>query len=214
MTVEITSFRAKGDDEIAVTFKTSEGDNVCFDTFVISNGRFVSMRLTKGLSSSDVYDSVAHYEKVHSACKRALLALSYGICSRKKLISKLRMKGISSDIAEEAVAEIERKGYLDDAASAAREAERCVAKKWGARRISAALYQKGYDGEAVKRALYALEDSGVDFAENCAELIRAKWGELPDDPNERGKLYASMMRYGYSSSEINSAMDILKNDNE
>ena len=122
------------------------------------------------------------------------------------------MKGISADIAEEAVSEIEKKGYLDDAASAAREAERCVAKKWGARRISAALYQKGYDGEAVKQALYALEDSGVDFAENCAELIRTRYDELPDDPNEKRKLYASMMRYGYSSSEINSAMDILKNE--
>ena len=41
---------------------------------------------------------------------------------------------------KEAVAELEAKGYLNDTATATREAERAARKLWGKRRISASLF--------------------------------------------------------------------------
>jgi SOS response regulatory protein OraA/RecX len=72
--------------------------------------------------------------------------------------------------------------------------------------IGAFLPISHYDEAHVKD----LADAGVDFAANCAELIRSRYGELPTSPDERRKLYAALSRYGYSSSEINSAMEMLK----
>ncbi len=210
MLVSITSVRARGDGEVAVTFKLSDGDNSSFDTFLISVSTVRELKLAVGDSSREMYDEISYRDKIYSACKKSAYILGYGACSQKKLIQKLRTKGVEQEIAEEAAEEMCRRGYLDDLASAEREAERAVAKKWGARRIYAALYQKGYGEEAIKSAIYALEDAGVDFAANCAELIRSRYGELPTSPDERRKLYAALSRYGYSSSEINSAMEMLK----
>ena len=209
MTVTLTSFHGRGEDEIAVTFRLSDGENSSFDTFVISAASFAEMKLSVGESSRRVYEEVSECGKVHSARKLAVSALGYGAYSRKALVRKLRVKGVEPAIAEEAVERLESSGYIDDLANAEREAERCVAKKWGARRISAALYQKGYGEEAVRKALYALEDSGVDFSENCAEIIESRYGEVPSAPDARRKLYAAMIRYGYSPSEINSAIEKL-----
>ena len=212
MLVSITSVRARGDGEVAVTFKLCSEENSSFDTFVVPASAVLELKLKVGDSSREIYDEVCYREKLHIALKKSAYILGYGACSQRKLVQKLREKGIDQEIAEEAAAEMSAKGYLDDFSSAEREAERAVAKKWGARRIYAALYQKGYREEAIRHALYALEDSGVNFAANCAELIKTRYGELPDDPDGRRKMYASLSRYGYSSSEINLAIEILNDE--
>ena len=214
MLVSITSVRSRGDGEVAVTFKISEGENSSFDTFLVSVSAVRELKLAVGDSTREMYDEVAYRDKIYSACKKSAYILGYGACSKKKLIQKLRTKGVEQEIAEEAAEEMAKRGYLDDLASAEREAERAAAKKWGARRIYAALYQKGYDEEAIKSAIYALEDAGVDFVANCADLIRSRYGELPmhTSPDERRKLYAALSRYGYSSSEINSAIEMLNEE--
>ena len=210
MNIEIISLTPRGDDGVAVTFVVSQNSNEDLETFVISQGRFRQLRLVPGATNTDVYDEVCYYDKLFSACKTAKNALAYGDRSRKSLVGKLRMKGVEPEIAEEAVAELEAKGYLNDTATATREAERAARKLWGKRRISAALFEKGYDEEVVRKAIYALEDSEVDFVENCAELILKKYDGIPQDPKEKSKLFAAMTRYGYTSSEINSAIDKIK----
>lgn len=210
MNIEIISLTPRGEDGVAVTFVVSQDSNEDFETFVISQGRFRQLKLSLGTANTDVYDEVCYYDKLFSACKIAKNALAYGDRSRKSLVNKLRMKGIEPEIAEEAVAELEAKGYLNDTAAATREAERAARKLWGKRRISAALFEKGYGEDVVRKAIYALEDSEVDFVENCAELILKKYDGIPQDPKEKSKLFAAMTRYGYTSSEINSAIAKIK----
>ena len=212
MDVTIISLTERSDDCVAVTFLLSQGEHEDFETFLVSRARSFQLKLSVGATSTDIYDEVSYYGKLYEACKQAMNFLAYGDNSRKKLIAKLRGKGIEPEIAEEAAAELEGKGYINDIANAAREAERCVRKLWGRRRISAALYEKGYGEEASRKAIFALEDAGVDFTENCAELIRKRYGDLPTDPQEKAKLFASMTRYGYSASEINSAIDKIKEE--
>ena len=210
MNIKIISLTPRGEDCVAVTFLVSQGENEDFETFVISRGRFRQMKLSTGEATAGIYDEVSYYDKLHSACKTAMNLLAYGDRSRKKLVSKLRTKGIQSDIAEEAADELEARGYLNDTANATREAERAVRKLWGKRRISASLYEKGYGEASVRKAIYALEDSEIDFVENCAKLISEKYDLIPTDPKEKAKLFSAMTRYGYTSSEINSAIDKIK----
>ena len=116
---------------------------------------------------------------------------------------KLRSKGFSPDTAAEAAAYLVALGYINERKDAEREAERCVAKLWGRRRIAAALYEKGYSEGAVRGAMELLDR--VDFDEQCSALIRKKFGGVPDEPRERQKLFAALVRYGYSPSEIKNA---------
>ena len=56
--------------------------------------------------------------------------------------------------------------------------------------------------------MLALEGDRIDYAENCAKLILRSYRHALGDPNAQKKMYAALMRYGYSSSEIKEALRI------
>ena len=60
--------------------------------------------------------------------------------------------------------------------------------------------------EAVNAAMYSLEDNGVDFAEICVERLERTTDAIPNDPKEKQKLIASLVRYGFSTSQIRDAI--------
>lgn len=205
MTVTLTSLAARGEDEIAVTFEIQSDGNIQRETFLVSSALVADLRLCKGETTRDCFDAVSHGSQIRNAVKRGLGILGYGSCSERTLCKKLVLKGIDREIAEQAVYELKLAGYIDSRSDALREAERCVAKLWGKRRITATLFSKGYEDDAVHAALYSLEDDGVDFSELCAERIRRYTGGIPTDRAQREKLIASLMRYGFSRSEIKDA---------
>lgn len=205
MTIEIISLAARSEGEIAVTFEMRSGEHTQKETFVVSARVVADLRLRTGACDTDCYDAVCRGSEVGAAVKKGLYLLGYGSCSERTLERKLVSKGFSREIAREAVAELESRGYLNEDADALREAEKCVAKRWGQRRIAAALKEKGFAQESIQHALYALEDAGVDYVELCAERIQNKVGESPCDADERRRLIASLQRYGFSLSEIQEA---------
>jgi SOS response regulatory protein OraA/RecX len=205
MTLEILSLAARSEGEIAVTFEIRSGEHTQKETFVVSSRLVADLRLRTGACDTDCYDAVCRGSEVGAAVKKGLYLLGYGSCSERTLERKLVSKGFSREIAREAVAELESRGYLNEDADALREAEKCVAKRWGQRRIAAALKEKGFAQESIQHALYALEDAGVDYVELCAERIQNKVGESPCDADERRRLIASLQRYGFSLSEIQEA---------
>lgn len=212
MTIEILSLSARSEGEIAVTFEMRSGEHTQKETFVVSARLVADLRLRTGACDTDCYDAVSRGAEVGAAVKRGLYLLGYGSCSERTLVRKLVSKGVAREIAQEAVSELERRGYLNEDADALREAEKCVAKRWGQRRIAAALKEKGFAQESIQRALYTLEDQGVDYAELCAERVRMKEGEVPDAPDDRRRLVASLQRYGFSASEIREAFRLLKKE--
>ena len=175
------------------------------ETFVVSPRLVADLRLRTGVCDTACYDAVSRGSEVGAAVKKGLYLLGYGSCSERTLVRKLASKGFSQQIAREAVSEIERRGYLNEDADALREAQRCVAKRWGQRRIAAALMSKGFAQESIQRALYTLEDQGVDYVELCAERIQSKAERIPRDPDDRRKMIASLQRNGFSMSEIQEA---------
>ena len=205
MEISITSVSAiNGGAEIAVSVRIKSGENFETKRIVLFSRRYSELSLSRGIISEEDLESLEYEAEVCSAVKRGMYILGYGACSRKNMILKLRSKGFSRESAEDASDYLLSLGYIKEEEDAIREAERCLKKLWGKRRISAFLYEKGYSEEAINSALDSLEN--VDFSELCAELISKKFGRVSNDPESIRKLFASLTRYGYSSSEIKSAI--------
>lgn len=212
MTVSVLSVSARGDSEIAVTIEIREGERTQRECFLLSTRMFADLRVTVGECDRETFEAVSDASELYRATKKGLSLLGYGACSEKMLRRKLVSKGISKDIAAAAVRELSAEGYIDERSDAEREAERCVDKLWGRKRISAHLYEKGYSAEAVRAAIYALEDRGTDFSQVCADRLRKSVDTLPDDPKSMQKLIASLMRYGFSGNEIKEAVTLFTED--
>jgi regulatory protein len=135
---------------------------------------------------------------------RALTILAYGANSAQALILKLRQRGFDSEAATQAVELLRERGYLREENDAKREAERCLAKGWGRRRMEAYLRQRGYDKVAVDLAMEEWEDE--DEGERCAEVARRKCRTAPADDKEKQKLIAYLIRQGYDMTTIRHAL--------
>ena len=214
MVLSLISLAAREGERVAVTFEIRNGEDRQRECFLIPASLVADLHLSVGEVDAELYDAVVHGAQVHTALRRGLGILGYGRSSEKILCRKLRMKGIRREIAEEAVAELLRQGYLNPREDALFEAEKCVQKLWGARRIGAALSEKGYDREAVGFALYSLEDEGVDYTELCAERIRRSGRGIPTDHDARQKLVASLLRYGFEAAEIREAIRTVAEEND
>ncbi len=203
MTVLLVSLSARGGgEEIAVTFEIRSGEHTQRETLVIGGADVADLGLVKGEVSPACYDAVLDASARHTLRKRALNMLSYGRCSRRRLVQKLCAKGAERDLAQKVAARLAEEGYLDEGADALREAERNFEKLWGERRIAADLRAKGYGDVAIKEALASLRENGADYEDACARRIRQAFGELPRDPKEKQKAIASLTRAGFSFSEI------------
>ena len=64
--------------------------------------------------------------------------------------------------------------------------------------------EEGFSDECLDGVREYLSE--IDFEELCAEHIEKKYGEVPTDRRELEKMYAALSRYGYSGSEIRSAI--------
>ena len=207
MDIRITAISGRnGGEEVEIAFELSDGTHSEKRAFLISSAQYLVICPERGASDEQTFDQIKYESDVWSATKRGIFILGYGACSEKALAAKLVSKGFDRDIAAEAVRAIVAKGLLRPADDAAREAEKMVKKLWGKRRIISALYEKGYSAESVREAIRALEKSGIDYEKNCKRLVREKYANTELDVSAQAKLYAALSRYGYSSSEIKSAI--------
>ena len=197
--------------EIIVTFDLRDGDKRCTSKFLISDGAYTELSLSVGLSTKYVYDALEQEAKIYAAYKKALNMLSFSSSSKRALKLKLVKRGCEPEISALALERLEENGLLREDDFAIREGEKCLEKLWGEMRIRAHLKEKGYSDEVVSRVFFAFEDIGVDFAENCLSLLEKKYSHLPKDKKELQKIAASLMRYGYSLSQIKQAFKKMEN---
>jgi len=142
--------------------------------------------------------------RLSDAIRKSMELLGYGAMSQKKLIQKLTLRGFEPDVAMAAAAYLRSRGLLPETEDAVRFAEQGVRKLWGPRRIKEDLYARGFTAEAIDTAMDSL--SRVDFVANCAKVISKKYGYLSEDPREAKKMVASLMRMGYTASQIKAAI--------
>ena len=177
---------------------------------VILEELFEDITIEKGNIDSDQLDALDKMAETTAAYRSALSSLGFVQSSHKALYRKLIAKGHSKQACEGAIELVREKGYINESSLAQRRAELMVEKHKGKSRIISKLYEEGFSEDALEDVKeYLLE---VDFSASCAETIRRKYGEVPTDRREKEKMYASLMRAGFSGAEIKSALsDIAEN---
>lgn len=212
MKIEICGVRAKEDGaEMLVTVKISNGENAEMKKILLPIGYYAELGLFKGkLLQEETFDDIEARSKKYLAVKKGTELLSFGMSSKKKLSYKLRMKGFDREDADAAAEYLASKNVIDEESDAEKLVSEYIRKLWGRKRIYSELLNKGYGKDTASAAVRLVSDEI--FAENCILMIKKRCGNVPDDPIEKKRLINSLLRYGYSFSEINSAFYILEQD--
>lgn len=210
--VDISSMEGRGELRVSVEIEGHCGKEK--KSFLVPLERLDTVKLSpksvpylidnRSLELLESLDLLSH------ALYKAYMSLSYGSCSHKKLTKKLIDKGVRRDIAVEAVAIISDKGYIDENELAIRTCELCLKKFWGRGRIIQKLYDEGFSDEAIDNAQEYMSE--IDFDVQCAELIKKRYMSVPNDRYEMQKMFASIARYGYTSTEIRNGVKLFSND--
>ena len=199
-----------GGEEAELYVELSSGENFERSKFTVSAEMFFELGFSVNFTgeqelSREKYEEITLFAERHSAVKRGLSILSFGDNTKKGLANKLRAKGFSRKAAEAACDFLAASGYINEAESAALLAHDMAQKKlYGARRIAAALAEKGFSHEAISTAA---EELDVDFAEICATRIAKMGGrELFAAKETKSKAVAALLRYGFSYDDIKEAL--------
>ncbi len=172
--------------------------------FILLPTLFDKLEPRLGEIDVDFLDSLDYCASVSAAYLSACASLAYTQCSLKALCKKLVMKGFSKDVSLDATAIIQEQGFIDEDTIAARRTEIMLSKLWGRSKIIQKLREEGFSESTLTHAVQLLQD--VDFCENCLRLIEEKYAIAPCERRERDKMYASLLRMGYSQSEIRAAI--------
>lgn len=194
--------------EVEITVETSEVYKMNTYRYTLSREAWERLALAEGEISREDMKALLYEEEKYRATKKAFDILAFGRNSARTLALKLRHRNFSPRICDEVAALLKEKGYIREDEDVVREAEACVNKYWGMRRILMHLHQKGYDNDAIGVAKEYLAE--VDFVELCADLIRKEFGTLPKEEAERNRVIASVVRYGYSMTEIKNAAKLIE----
>jgi regulatory protein len=119
---------------------------------------------------------------------------------------RLEAEGVRPAVLDEAVAELERQGYLDDARYARRFAEeRRTIDAWGAERIERRLLAVGVEPALITAAL---EKRGAsEELEAALAVLRRRFPRAPSDDRGRERALGVLVRKGY---ELELAYDAVR----
>jgi SOS response regulatory protein OraA/RecX len=198
--LEILSVRAAdGGARLIVTLESTCADGKTRETLCVLTARLRSLP-QKGAIDGETVALLRREHMLAAALATGLRSLAAGGGSCVQLQQKLCHKGVARDVVREAVQVLCEKGYLDERESALAAAESDLRKLWGDRRILADLRAKGYGEEAISAARELLAQK-----DGVARLVRLLQKRRIDAENP-DKLIAALMRYGYTRTEIRTAL--------
>ncbi len=138
------------------------------------------------------------------ARNKALSMVARRELCRKGLIRKLCDNGFDSDIAECTADEMERLDFVNDRRYAEMTADEMYRiQKYARRRVSYELSQKGIDRELASEIAAELEP---DAAEVLDELLGGRLARDTDSEAGIRRCMNTLMRYGYETHDIYSAL--------
>lgn len=142
------------------------------------------------------------------AIKYATYLLQFSDKSERVLSKKMREKGYSDEVIEEALEVLRNSGIISDENLCLKKYLAIASSKlYGPARIKSELFAKGFSQEDIKNAHL---EADIDFYELCRELceklLKGKTDALPDK-NQRDKFKAKLVRYGYSFDVINKVLE-------
>ncbi|WP_036607862.1 regulatory protein RecX [Oribacterium sp. P6A1] len=153
-------------------------------------------------------------DKLRNRCKeRSLYLLERAPKTELKLREKLLSSGkYDEEIVDETMDFLKKYGYVDDL----RFAEQLIKQYSGTksiREIEQKLYQRGVERNCIKQAMSAFKEdeelSGDSELKAVKAAIRKKCRDTEAlNPDSKRKLYASLMRKGFSYSTVTKALSI------
>lgn len=210
LTITVRSLRSQHEGaEILVGVLLESGGNKEQKNLPLTAEQYYEIKPTKGVISEETYERLEEASRLCQALRCGENLLSYGSNSAQTLARKLTQRGYPREVAQTAAARLCDMGLIDERRDVRREVEKCLRKLWGSKRISAHLWSRGFAPESMEDLPSILGE--VDFAENCAALIRKHYAEIPEDPGDFRRMTASLARYGYSIGEIKEALLLLRN---
>lgn len=174
-----------------------EGDDA--KRYTLTPRTLSALGLVRGMEVDEQMLSLIEAEDAsYRALSKALSLLSYGDNTAHGLFMKLLRAGFSREVAEEAVAECKRLGYIDERRQLRslilNDANRTL---YGPAYILRRLGSKGYKTADIREITDELVREGeIDFTKNF-KLLCEKRGAT--DPNVR---YALLYKYGYRSGDF------------
>lgn len=187
-----------------------EGGKVQRDQYPMLCKYVSDLQLSRGFADEELIAKIAHYSEISCAYFKACRLLGYSACSVAGLTRKLREKGFSAEASHVAVNMICDKGLIDEESFAIREAEICLNKYWGERRIISKLIEKGFSSDSISSVRDFL--LFYDFNKRCLKVAKKKFPS-PLCREDYSKAYGSLARLGYSGSQINYALGVLSGGN-
>ncbi len=176
---------------------------------------FTNQYFELGFKKGDIlneceFDALEKCSRECMAIRKGINLLSYSSSSKKRLVQRLRSKGIDREDATNAASHLEKIGVINEDVDVEFQVEGCLKKLWGKKRIYNELIAKGYEREHIANALENITKQQM--MENCAMLLRKKHKCIPNDSAVRQKIVASLVRYGYTFDEIKYAFEIVTNE--
>ncbi len=210
MKIEIISVTSlDGGAEMLLSFKLTGEDGRCERRkLLVFTDTYLESGFCKGSVLSETeFEELEQTSRACLAIRKGSDLLSYSPSSKVRLSQRLRRKGIDRESADTAVKRLEELGFINEEQDVERAVHGCLKKLWGKKRIYRELCAKGYERNIVEAALAELDEELM--VENCVALINKKVRKMPQDAEVQKKIIASIFRYGYSSSEIRRALEIV-----
>ena len=145
--------------------------------------------------------------------QRALRLLTVRARGRAELSRALEQRGFTAGAVREALARLEREGWLDDLA-AARSVARARGGRYGRSRIERELLVRGFSEETVAEALSEIDPDGEEraLARLFSRLRKSSAGKTPED--RRRRVWSALTRRGFPAAAISAKMKNWRKDDE
>ena len=173
-----------------------DGSEMCLDS------ELVIMENIKVGSEIDDLDELLYRSDLKRAKSRALWYLSRSDHSEKALFDKLNRGEFSPEAAKEAVERMKELGLINDAAYAERMAEYLKTSGISRREAEVKMINRGINRELAREIL---EDEG-DEVSKVKYLLEHKYSSKLSDEESVKKVFAALIRKGFSYSDVKSAM--------
>lgn len=148
-------------------------------------------------------------DEVRRAREKAMVYLSYSEHTVKSMYEKLIDQGFEKNAVDEVLAYLLERGYIDERDYLIRFCRHCAEKRgYGRHRIVAMAREKGFSQRTIDENIdEAFEE--IDFDDICLSRLEKLGEDKLSEKKSRDKAIASLMRRGFSLSEIKAAIRTL-----
>ena len=163
--------------------------------------------------TEEKFGRIEYAMKKTDAVKAGLKLLSFAPNTKRALREKLVVRGVSRDVAADAVEFLADCGYINEYEMAlSLVSDMAKRRQYGRIRIKNEMFAKGFERETASRAL---DDSDIDYVGICAERIRKLGGTSAFvERDARMKNVSALARCGFTTDEIKEALALVKKEEQ